>query len=136
LVDREIAPGLPRAIMGWSMGGYGALLAAQRHPDVYRAVVASSPALFRSFADAQPGAFDDAADFRRHDVFANRQRLAAMVVRVDCGTHDPFVGAAKEFARGLVAPNPGGFTNGFHDMRYARSVAPAQIATIARALDL
>jgi hypothetical protein len=135
-VDEIVGPGLPRAIMGWSMGGYGALLAAERHPDLYEAVVGSSPALFRSASATSPGSFDDAADYERNDVFAHAAALAPLVTRIDCGTHDPFLPAAKAFAALLPKPNPGGFTNGNHDAAYWRSVAPAQIDTIATALGL
>jgi S-formylglutathione hydrolase FrmB len=135
-LDRELSRGLPRAVMGWSMGGYGALLAAERRPDLYKAVVGSSPALFPSAAATSPGAFDDAADYQRNDVYAGERALAGVVARVDCGTHDPFLPAVKTFASRLPNPNPGGFTNGFHDGGYWRSVAPAQIDTIATALGL
>jgi enterochelin esterase-like enzyme len=135
-LDTEIAPGLPRAIMGWSMGGYGALLAAERHPGVYKAVVGSSPALFPSASATSPGSFDDAADYTRNDVYANEAVLGALVTRIDCGTHDPFLPAAKAFAARLPKPNPGGFTPGNHDAPYWRSVAPAQVDTIAAALGL
>ncbi|MEY2419261.1 MAG: hypothetical protein QOG90_1941 [Actinomycetota bacterium] len=135
-IDAEVGAGLPRAIMGWSMGGYGALLAAERHPDLYKAVVGSSPALFPSADATSPGSFDDAADYRRNDVFADEAALKPLVVRLDCGTHDPFLPAVKTFAARLPHPNPGSFTNGNHDAPYWRSVAPAQIATIAAALGL
>ncbi|MEY2469471.1 MAG: hypothetical protein QOF21_2169 [Actinomycetota bacterium] len=133
-VDNMLGASLPRALMGWSMGGYGALLTAERHPNEYRAVVASSPALWLTPGATSPGAFDDAADYRRNDVFGGIASLGELVVRVDCGTSDPFVNAARAFASRLPKPNPGGFTNGFHDQAYWRSVAPAQIATIAAAL--
>ena len=57
-----------------------------------------------------------------------------MVVRIDCGTGDPFYEATKNFV-GRVHPAPQGtFGSGFHDYAYWRSVAPAQIETIKRAL--
>jgi S-formylglutathione hydrolase FrmB len=39
----------PRAIIGWSMGGYGALLAAERRPELFRAVAVSSAAIWPSY---------------------------------------------------------------------------------------
>src|SRR5690349_9723111 len=69
LLDRALGAGLKRALLGWSMGGYGALLTAEHHPDEYRSVVASSPALWLTPGATAPGAFDDAADYARHDVF-------------------------------------------------------------------
>jgi S-formylglutathione hydrolase FrmB len=135
-IDDLLGPGLPKAIMGWSMGGYGALLAAERHPDLYKAVVGSSPALFPSASATSPGSFDDAADYQRNDVFAHEDALAALVTRIDCGTHDPFLPTARAFADKLPKSNPGGFTAGNHDAAYWRSVAPAQVDTIAAALGL
>jgi S-formylglutathione hydrolase FrmB len=70
LVEGRLGASPPRALLGWSMGGYGALLAAEQAPDRFDAVVASSPALWTSPDDVPSGAFDGAADFWRHDVFA------------------------------------------------------------------
>ena len=56
------------AVAGWSMGGYGALLAALTHRDRFRAVVATSPAVFHSYDDARAvnaGAFDSADEWAR-----------------------------------------------------------------------
>jgi S-formylglutathione hydrolase FrmB len=133
-VERRLELSPPRALLGWSMGGYGALLAAERAPDRFRAVVASSPALWRSPGDMPAIAFDGEADYRRNDVYARVDRLAPLVTRVDCGTDDSFIDAARAFASRLPHPNPGSFTEGFHDAAYWRSVVPAQIATIGRAL--
>jgi enterochelin esterase-like enzyme len=127
---------VPRAVMGWSMGGYGALLLAERHPELFAAVVGVSPALWRSAGQTSPGAFDNAADYERHDVYAGVHALAPLTVRIDCGLGDPFLPAARAFAATLARPNPGGFTAGFHDSPYWRSVAPAQIRTIAKAMAL
>jgi S-formylglutathione hydrolase FrmB len=122
-----------RALLGWSMGGYGALLAAETAPDRFRAVCVVSPALWTSASGAAPGSFDGAADYRRNDVFTRTDRLRSMVVRIDCGDGDEFSSASKRFAH-LLHPAPEGtFGAGFHDTAYWRSVAPAQIATISRA---
>jgi aminodeoxyfutalosine deaminase len=56
------------AIGGISMGGYGALLLASRYPG-FCAVGVQSPALWTSPGATAPGAFDDAADYGRNDVF-------------------------------------------------------------------
>jgi S-formylglutathione hydrolase FrmB len=124
----------PRALLGWSMGGYGALLAAETVPSRFRAVCASSPALFTSGASTAPGAFDGAADYHRNDVFTRTARLAPLTVRVDCGTSDPFYEATREFVAQLHPAPQGTFGKGFHDDAYWRSVAPDQIATINHAL--
>ena len=95
------------ALMGYSMGGYGALLLASRlGRGRVAAVVAESPALWTSAEDAAPGAFDDAADYRRHDVFTHRGALAGIPVRVDCGLADPFLPGGQGVRRG-PGPAPG-----------------------------
>jgi S-formylglutathione hydrolase FrmB len=135
MLKRDLGP-LPLAVMGWSMGGYGALLFAERHPDLFAAAVAVSPALFRSPGATSPGAFDDAADYRRNDVLAGVSALEPLTVRVDCGLGDPFLPAVRAFAARLPHPNPGAFGHGYHDAPYWRSLAPAQVRTIAGAMDL
>lgn len=133
-VETLLGATLPRAVLGWSMGGYGALLFAEQHPDYFRAVAAASPALWRSADDAADGAFDDDADFAAHDVFAHIDQLSLMSVRVDCGTDDGFVETARAFAELVPSGNLGSFGEGFHDDEYWRSIAPAQLATIATAI--
>jgi len=94
----------PRAIMGWSMGGYGALLAAERHPGRFPTVAVSSAAIWQTDAQqasAVPDAFDGAADFAANDVFAGADRLAGSAVWLSCGTADPFLAADRAFAARL-----------------------------------
>lgn len=89
------------ALIGWSMGGYGALLAAVREPSRYRSVAVAGPALFASYADERRSvgdAFDDAADFARNDVVGHAARLRGVPVMVRCGDQDPFAPAVRAFA--------------------------------------
>jgi enterochelin esterase-like enzyme len=132
-VDARVGSTLPRALIGWSMGGYGALVTAQSHAAEYAAVVAASPAIFTSFDEAPKGAFDNEKDFQEYDVFAEVGALDDMTVRVDCGTNDPFIDNARLFASRLRDPL-GAFSRGFHDTAYWRSVAPAQISSIVDAI--
>ena len=123
------------ALMGYSMGGYGALLlATQLGKARVAAVVAESPALWTSPDDAARGAFDDATDYRTHDVFARRGALAGIPVRVDCGLADPFYLAAKEFADGFYPRPAGSFGRGDHGYGYWRSVAAGSLEFAGRAL--
>jgi S-formylglutathione hydrolase FrmB len=132
LIERRAATA-KRALLGWSMGGYGGLLAAERVPERFRAVAAASPALWTSPGATAAGAFDGAADYHRFDVFADTARLAALVVRVDCGRGDPFFQADSQFVARLPPGHQGSFGPGFHDVAYWRSIAGAQVATIAAA---
>jgi S-formylglutathione hydrolase FrmB len=133
-VDSLVGGALPRAIIGWSMGGYGALLAAETAPAKFRAVIAASPALWEQAGESASGAFDDADDFNTHNVFNGIGALRDLTVRIDCGTNDGFIHRARLFAEQLPTPNQGTFTTGYHDGAYWRSIAPAQVETIASAL--
>ena len=118
-------------LMGWSMGGYGALLAFERHADVFERVAVGSAALWLRARDTSPGAFDGAADFDANNVWTDLNRLDASRVRIDCGTHDPFLSADRELARRLGSEVTASFTDGYHDARFWRSVAPAQVRFLA-----
>ena len=58
------------AIGGISMGGFGAYDLARLRPQRFCAVGGHSAALWLRGGDSAAGAFDDAADFARHDVVA------------------------------------------------------------------
>ena len=70
--------------IGWSMGGYGALLLGGRlGPARTAAICAVSPALYTSYDKAvAAGAFDSTADFVRYSVFG-APALSAIPLRVD-----------------------------------------------------
>ena len=66
--------------MGISMGGYGALLLAEKHPGLIAAVAAISPAIWTSYAQARAanaGAYASAADFAADDAVTPRRRARA-----------------------------------------------------------
>jgi enterochelin esterase-like enzyme len=102
MVLREAIPaGIARtharrvAIGGISMGGYGALLLGARDRR-FCAVGAQSPALWLSPGVTAPGAFDDAQDYARNDVF----RLhPPHPLWIDLGASDPFHDATLAYAR-------------------------------------
>ncbi|MBO2461093.1 alpha/beta hydrolase [Actinomadura violacea] len=122
--------------IGWSMGGYGALVLARRlGARRTAAVVASSPALFGSYADARrtnARSFDDAADFARNDVFSDLDALKGVPIRVDCGTSDPFAPMARRL-RGRIHPE-GSMGGGCHDGGFWRPRLPAQLAFLGHRL--
>ncbi len=119
------------AFLGWSMGGYGALLLGARlGPARTAAICAVSPALWTSPGAAAPGAFDSAADYAANSVW-DLPDLAFIPIRIDCGTGDPFYGATKEFVAALRNPPAGGFSPGGHDGAYWSSQLPAELAWIA-----
>jgi S-formylglutathione hydrolase FrmB len=115
------------AIGGISMGGYGALLLASRDPG-FCAVGVQSPALWLSAGATAPGAFDDAQDYARNDVFELRPPHPLWI---DLGAGDPFREATLAYARraGVHAHVwPGG-----HDVAFWDAHTPALLRFFARA---
>jgi enterochelin esterase-like enzyme len=135
LIERELGLGRPgRVVAGWSMGGYGALLAAERDPGAWSGVAVASPAIWPAFPDVWVGdAFDGAGDFARNDVFAGSVRLERTRVWIGCGRSDPFYVNARR----LAASVPGAGTDwadGGHDECLWRLVARRQMAFAVGAL--
>ncbi|MDQ1633436.1 MAG: hypothetical protein QOJ32_245 [Frankiaceae bacterium] len=122
------------AVGGWSMGGYGALLLAEKlGPQRIAAVAVDSPAVWTRAGDTAPGAFDDAQDFARHDVLRRAAALRRIPVRVTCGTADPFLPGV----RALLAAVPHAehdIGRGGHDVAWWRHAAPAQLAFVGQHL--
>ena len=117
--------------LGWSMGGYGALLLGARlGPARTAAICAVSPALWMSSGATAPGAFDGATDFAANSVFG-LPALGSIPIRIDCGYDDPFYAATKAFIAQLPVPPAGGFSPGGHDAAYWGSQLPAELAWMA-----
>jgi S-formylglutathione hydrolase FrmB len=94
-------------MMGISMGGYGALLIAEKRPELVAAVAAISPAVWTSYSQASaanPAAYATAADFDADDVVTHTATLAGKPVRIASGLHDPFHPGVLALGRAL----PGG----------------------------
>jgi S-formylglutathione hydrolase FrmB len=129
-VARLRADGTRVAIGGESMGGFGALDLARLHPRRFCAVGGHSAALWRSGGETAAGAFDDAADFARHDVVSSPFPFHGPVW-LDVGASDPFRAADTAFARdhGLrLRVWPGGHEGGYwasHLRAYLRFYAQA-----------
>ncbi len=119
------------AFLGWSMGGYGALLLGGRlGPARTAAICAVSPALWMSSGAAAPGAFDGPDDFAANSVFG-MPALASIPIRVDCGDSDPFYAATKQFIAQLPNPPAGGFSPGGHNPEFWSSQLPAELTWMA-----
>jgi S-formylglutathione hydrolase FrmB len=125
-------------VMGYSMGGYGALACATELPKRFIAVAASAPALWRSYEEAHKVnavAFDSPEDWSKWgDMRTRTDKLKGLAVRVDCGESDSFAPALgvlqEQFPdRGAVHIAPG-----CHDNVFWRSVAPEQLKLIGTAL--
>jgi S-formylglutathione hydrolase FrmB len=129
-------------VMGTSMGGYGAILLAEKYPDLIGAVAAISPAIWTSYAQARSanaGAYASAADFAQDDAVTHAAALARVPVRVAVGYDDPFCPGVQDFARALPA-TPGGvppelaFATGCHTAPFFNAQEPPSLAFLARHL--
>jgi S-formylglutathione hydrolase FrmB len=93
------------AIGGISMGGFGAYDLMLHSGRRFCAVGGHSPALWQTGGETAAGAFDDAADFARHDVIgAARSRPGAFARQplwLDAGRQDPFDPGDRAFVSAL-----------------------------------
>lgn len=115
-------------LLGWSMGGYGALyLAGRLGPGRTAVAIAESPALWRQAGQSAEGAFDDAEDFAKHAIFGRTSLLEGIALRVDCGAEDGFAPVTRDLRAALSPVPAGGIEPGGHDAGYWRSQAAAQL---------
>jgi S-formylglutathione hydrolase FrmB len=129
-------------VMGISMGGYGALLLAEKRPDLIGAVAAISPAIWTSYAQARAanaGAYASAADFAADDAVTHAAALARVPVRIAAGFGDPFYPGVRALARALPERTGGeppmvSFSNGCHDGSFFTPQEPLSLAFLARHL--
>jgi S-formylglutathione hydrolase FrmB len=126
----------PRRIgmMGISMGGYGALLFAERYPHLIGAVAAISPAIWTSYAQARAanaGAYASAAAFAANDAVTHAASLAGIPVRVASGHDDPFFPGVQALARALPAGAVVDFGNGCHTGPFFLQQEPPSLAFLA-----
>ena len=93
------------AIGGVSMGGFGALDIARLHPR-FCAIGAHSAAIWPTAGQTAGGAFDNAADFERHDVMGAAARgnpYGHVPILVDVGREDGFRFADERLVNDLRA---------------------------------
>lgn len=125
------------AMMGISMGGYGALAITQRNPGLVSAVAAISPAIWTSFAQAHAasaGAFASASDFAAGDVIAHAASLRGIPVRIASGVDDPFHPGVKELASVLPASGTCVFSMGCHTDPFFLEQEPPSLDFLSRHL--
>jgi enterochelin esterase-like enzyme len=140
MVLNELLPMLPSegldisrvSFIGWSMGGYGALLlggalGARRTA----AICAVAPALFTDYSLAlQEGAFDGPADWFAYSVYGT-PALSEIAMRIDCGAEDRFYDATKQFVASLRRPPSGVSFIGGHDVAAWREKLARELAWLA-----
>ena len=123
--------------MGISMGGYGALLLAEKFPFLISAVAAISPAIWTSYDEAQvanAGAFATASDFAAYDAVTHTRALAEIPVRVASGYDDPFHPGIQALADALPAHAVVEFSKGCHTDAFFNEQEPPSLHFLARNL--
>jgi S-formylglutathione hydrolase FrmB len=139
MVLGELIPMLPTkgldisrvGFIGWSMGGYGALLLGARLGAQRTAgICAVSPALYPSFTNSARGAFDSNDDWARNTVFG-LPALSSIPLRVDCGNSDRFAPVTRQFIAQLRRQPAGGFSAGGHDVSFWRQQLAEELAWLA-----
>lgn len=112
-------------LLGWSMGGYGALyLAGVLRATRCAVAVAESPAIWHRSDQTAAGAFDGPADFAAHTIFGRQALLKGIALRVDCGAADGFAPVTRD-VRASIPPHAGGR----HRAGWARRVVLALAGT-------
>jgi pimeloyl-ACP methyl ester carboxylesterase len=117
-------------LWGWSMGGYGALRAMVEAPDTFDVAATGGAALWTGSANTAPGAFDDADDYDRNDIFTRVDRLKAPLF-IACGASDVFVDANRSLVKRLPTPARTDFSAGCHNNDYWRRIAVEQAKFLA-----
>jgi enterochelin esterase-like enzyme len=124
-------------MMGISMGGYGALLLAEKYPHLIDAVAAISPAIWTSYAQAHaanPGAYASPAAFTVNDAVTHAAALAGIPVRVAAGYDDPFYPGVQALTRALPAGAVVDLARGCHTDPFFAEQQPPSLAFLARHL--
>src|SRR5580693_10400438 len=124
----------PIGTMGISMGGYGALLLAEKHPDLISAVAAISPAIWTSYPQARaanPTAYASAAAFAANDAVTHVTALARHPVRIASGYDDPFYPGVQVLARALPPGAVVDFGPGCHTNPFFLAQEPPSLAFLA-----
>jgi S-formylglutathione hydrolase FrmB len=125
-----------RGLYGVSMGGYGALLIAHEHPEMFCAAAVGSPAVFQTYQSATTGhahTFDSAADWQRWGLWSKLSEGSWPAVRIDCGDADPFAGTARELLK-RIPHAIGGISSGCHEGGFWRRHAAQDIAFLKNQL--
>jgi enterochelin esterase-like enzyme len=124
-------------VMGISMGGYGALLMGEKHPQLFSAVAAISPAIWTTYTEARAanaGAYTSAEDFRANDAVTHASSLAGRPVRVAAGDDDPFLPGVKALAKTLPPGATVDLSRGCHTGPFFASQEPPSLAFLAEHL--
>jgi len=124
-------------VLGTSMGGYGAILFAEKFPQLFRAVAAISPAVWTSYAQASgvnAAAYASPAAFAAADVVTHTRALTGIPVRVASGNDDPFHPGVVALAKALPPGSVVELSAGCHSGSFFLEQTPPSLAFLSRHL--
>jgi len=147
MITNELIPmcralGLGRApqrigTLGISMGGYGALLIAEKHPHLISAVAAISPAIWTTYQQARAadaGAYTSAADFASNNAATHASALKGIPTRVASGNDDPFFPGVQTLVKALPQDAVVDLSNGCHTGPFFLAQEPQSLEFLGRHL--
>ncbi|HUD35446.1 MAG TPA: alpha/beta hydrolase-fold protein [Streptosporangiaceae bacterium] len=123
--------------LGISMGGYGAILVAEKYPELIGAVAAIGPAVWTSYDQAKavnPGAYAGPTAFAAADAVTHASALAKTSVRVASGLDDPFHPGVVALAKALPAGAVVDIAPGCHSGDFFAQQEPPSLAFLGRHL--
>src|SRR5665213_448010 len=126
------------ATMGISMGGYGALLLAEKNPHMFAAVAAISPAIWTSYDQAlgaNAGAYASAEDFAAADAVTHTSALAGIPIRVASGVDDPFHAGVQALDLALPSGSVVNFSKGCHGESFFVEQEPPSLVFLGNHLN-
>jgi pimeloyl-ACP methyl ester carboxylesterase len=123
--------------LGISMGGYGALLVAEKYPELVGAAAAIGPAIWTEYAQAlavNPGAYASASAFAAGDAVTHAGALADVAVRVASGVDDPFHPGVEALVKVLPAHAVVDISAGCHTGQFFLAQEPASLTFLGQHL--
>lgn len=123
--------------IGISMGGYGAILVAEKYPHLIGAAAAIGPAIWTSYAQAQlvnSGAYASASAFASADAVTHADALADVPVRVASGASDPFHPGVEALVRALPPHAEVDISAGCHTAPFFLAQEPPSLIFLAQHL--
>jgi enterochelin esterase-like enzyme len=123
--------------MGISMGGYGAILLAEKYPTLISAVAAISPAIWTTYEEARtanPGAYASLDSFRSDDAVTHVGTLSETPIRVASGSDDPFHPGVVALAAALPPSSTVVISSGCHTGPFFVSQEPPSLQFLGRHL--
>jgi pimeloyl-ACP methyl ester carboxylesterase len=124
--------------MGISMGGYGAILLAEKYPDLITAAAAISPAVWTNYDEAKSanvGAYASLDAFTSNDVITHARSLDGKPLRIASGDDDPFHPGVVALAEVVPSSTTVVFSGGCHTDPFFVSQEPPSLRFLGRHLD-